>query len=348
MKLKSILIMAMVAIMAMAGGAFAATSTVTTSTNTDVGGTLFGHSINIFGCTSVVGAVTACAAMSPAAALTFVNQTTGGSGTGLVGGMPPQVAYSAVTGLYVPGTADATTGYLLNQNLYGMCGVGGCPLFVPLNAITQVGIGTMAQLLFATGGGVAGTFLNSASTIPANTGAFDQAIFTTGLVSGFSDTLAGGSGMINEISQFTQHQSANGDFIDQRLAFTVVGANTVAPGSPSGVMNQAVAIAGGPGTTAVDTGLVDATWKGNVDAFFTFDPSNNSPGAQFYFNTAAISQQIGDNNAGSTNGVDIGSYGQVFNNTVTVTNALAAPGLPNAPQVLYVPATGPSIPLSLP
>jgi len=119
MKLKSILIMAMVAIMAMAGGSFAATSTVTTSTNTDVGGTQFGHAISIFGCTAVVGAATACAAMSPAQAATFVFQTTGGSGTGLVGGMPNQVAYSTIqAGLYAPGTADATTGYLLNSNLY--------------------------------------------------------------------------------------------------------------------------------------------------------------------------------------------------------------------------------------
>jgi len=340
--------MAMVAIMAMAGGAFAATATVTTSTNTDVGGTSFGHAINIFGCQAVVGATTACAAMTPAQAATFVNQTTGGSGTGLVGGMPTQVAYSTATGLYAPGTADATTGYLMNSNLYGMCGVAGCPLFVPYAAITQAGISTMAQLLFATGGSTAGTFLNGASTIPAQTGAFDQAVFSTQVIGGFADTGVGGSGMINEISQVTKHQSGNGDFIDQRLAFTVVGANTVTAGSPSGVMNQAVAIAGGPATTAVDSGATDPTWRGNVDAYFLYDPTNNSVGGEFYLNTAAVAQQVGDNMAGAIGGEDLGSYGQVFNNTVVVTQALANAVPPAAPQQAYIPATGPVIPVTLP
>lgn len=340
--------MAMVAIMAMASGAFAQTATVTTSTNTSIGGTSFGHAITIFGCAAVVGSTTTCPAMSAASIATFVFQSTGGSGTGLTGGMPTQVAYSAGTGLYVAGTADSTTGYLLNSNLYGMCGVAGCPLYVPYAAVTNAASTTLAALYFSQGGGLTiGGVANPASTIPSGTGNFDQAVFTTALVSGFADTAAGGSGMVNELSQYTKHQSGEGDFIDQRLAFTVVGANTVTAGSPSGVLNQAVAISGGPATTQVDAGAVDSTWKGNVDPYFTLDPTN-SVGTQYYTNTGEIAQQVGDNMAGNTNGVDIGSYGQVFNNTVTVTQALASPGLPNAPQLLYVPATGPTIPTPLP
>ncbi|MFI5304049.1 MAG: hypothetical protein ACHQYP_04565 [Nitrospiria bacterium] len=350
MKLKSILIMAMVTTLTMAGGAFAATSTVTTSANTDAGGTQFGHAITIFGCTAVVGAATACAPMSAGNALTFVNQTTGGSGVGLVGGMPAQVAYSSAAGQYLPSTADATTGYLLNSNLYGMCGVGGCPLFVPYAGVSSA-VGFTAKLLSAEGGDPV------AGTIPVGVSEFAlQGTFTTGLISGFSDTAAGGSGMINELSQVHFHTFAAGagDYFDQRLANTVVGANTITAGSPSVVMNQGFGYGGGSTAITVETGAVDPTWLGNVDPF-TISPYNcNNVGIVSgpctpYANSGVVSQQIGDNMGGNINGVDIGSYGQIFNNDLqSVLDPTYLPSQPNAPQGAYVPATGPVIPATLP
>jgi hypothetical protein len=353
MKLRLLFTIAMTPILVMAGTVMAATSTVTTSTNDGAGGTSFGHSLTIFGCSAVVGAATACPTMSAAQATTFVFNTTGGSGVGLTNGMPTQVSYSSGIGEYLPNTADSTTGYLLDANLYGMCGVAGCPKFVPQVAVSTA-VGITAQLLIADGGGTPA----QGGTIPVGVSEFAlQGTFTSQLLSGFTESALNPTpNFLNQLDIYHLHISQNGagDFIDQRLAQQV---NSLAVGStPNGVLTQAFVYAGGAAGSTAETGTYDPTWIGNIDPF-TQNPYNcnnvpagaTAPACGPYLNTGVIAQQVGDNMAGNTNGVDIGSYGQIFNNDLTgVYSPTNVPLAPNAPTGAYTPSVGPVVPATLP
>jgi len=358
MKLKSILIMTMVAILAIAGGAFAATTT-TNSTNADAGGTAFGGGVTLnFGgaiCSSnnLVATVT-CAAMTAAQATAFATDAQTGSGTGLTGGMPAQVVYSANAygvglGAYLSGVGPQT-GYALDQTLFGMCArnngvAGNCPKFVPNAA--NASANTIAGLLLATGGGNApdgGAGTVASSTIPTGTANFNEATFITGLVSNGGNTVGT---FVNGLSQTTSHHSnvvngtgaGNGDFIDQRLAQVIGAVQTLA---------QSTKIGGGTAVTVTaptlgnsNGGLIDATWVGNVDAFNAvaggIAPATSlTPSAALYTaltgagalvgNGGQIQQAVADSNSGG-----FGDYGQIFaNDDVTVTNGITAPAVGQA------------------
>lgn len=312
MKLKSILMLSMVAILAMAGGAMAATTT-TTSASLDLDGTLFGKSVNLgpnVTCPAGpnVGLINTCTVNAGTFA---ADQGAGGSGTGFgLGSVPTQVSYA---GTQYTGGADSTTGYALDQLLFGMCGDNGCSTFVPSGAVT---------LLDSQGG----------ATIPVGTDFFNQGTFTTALVSGFEE---GPLDFGNRLSQQMNHTAspADADYIDQRLAMFEY-ADNLNPAAGFQVMNQAT-VAGGGLSIAVDLGLVDATWTGNIDPF----------GGPDYFNTGSVAQAVGDNQAGQQSaGLDIGSYGQLFNNSVSVTDGNTPPVAPGLPASSYDPATQALVP----
>src|ERR1700693_1087402 len=231
MKLKSILIMTMVAIMAIAGGAMAATTTTTMNQTLDTPGFAGGVSMT-FGtgpvCNSVAGGITACAGITTAAQATaFVTEAQTGTGTGLAGGMPAQVVYNpAAYGAGVGGDTagvGSQTGYQLTQTLFGMCSmtggvVGACPKFVPAAAAASAA--TIQGLIISEGGGNAadgGAGTITSSTIPTGTANFNQGTFMTGIVGNMVS-----AGVINNaFSQKTVHHSvaanatgsADGDFI---------------------------------------------------------------------------------------------------------------------------------------
>lgn len=309
--------MAMVAIMAMAGGAFAATTT-TNSTNTlDTPG-FAGGVTNLFGCNSTAGGVVACGAIAAAG---FVTDAQTGTGTGLANGMPAQVSYSTITNQYTGGVG-AATGYALNQGLFGMCaqsgGVqGACPKFVPNPAIVNAA-GTFG-LLLASGGGTTGTIPGSTNANPqGSVGGFNEATFLTGLVSGFTQ-----AGLTNQLSQQTLHHAAvtgpvgtnaDGDYIDQRLSQVTGGVQT---------LNQAV-LAGGSSAASVvvtvDPAGTQAGWALNVDPY----------GGPNYANSGVVNQAVADSNSGG-----FGDYGQLFSNTdVTVVNAITPASVP-LPATVY-------------
>lgn len=276
MKLKSIVMSAMVAIMAMAGAAYAADVTTVTGTAT-TGDPSYGF-------TPVLPA------FSPADSIS-------GSGTGFAGGMPQQVVYDGAQ--YQLGTADATTGYLLNQNLFGMCGAGGCPAFVP----------TQAAII-----GNNGLAVDSLTT-PANTDNFNQARFVTGLVGSVNDP-----GLTAFFSQKTTHYAApDSDYIDQRLA------SMVTDGS-GGINNfrQNVAVCGGAGcgVGTGEVGIVDPNWVITTgDAWGLTDPAAQA---------GQVSQGIADTMSGGN-----GDYGQLFENTFVVVDGGQQPAPADGPAVSY-------------
>lgn len=337
MKLKSILIMTMVAIMAIAGGAFAATTVTTTSTNTDAGGHLFVHVPGQLGAACAPGAVATdgatvtntCAAMTAAQATALATDSqTGGSGTGFgAAAMPAQVAYNIGTGQYTAGVGP-NSGYALNANLFGMCaGIGAaagtitqvCPTFVPAAGSTganAIGVASVQTLMDGLG--------------TNGLGGFNQATFATGLVSGFQ-TGTGATTFNNTLAQTTFHNAnrgvgnlADGDYIDQRLA-QVIGTNQT--------MAQSTTIGGSSGTSVVitdDPNSIDPSWVGNLDPF-TGTAAGPAPTND---NGGQIQQGIGDNFSGG-----FGDYGQKFANTdVTVTNNIALVPIAGA-QTAYA-ATG--------
>lgn len=255
MKLKSILIMTMVAIMAIAGGAIAATTTTTINATLDTPG--FAGGVNMtFGtapaCVSVAGAVTACAAMTAAQAVAFVTESQTGTGTGLAGGMPAQVvynpnAYGVGLGGYTAGVGSQT-GYALSQTLFGMCTVAlVCPKFVPAAAAASAA--TIQGLIISEGGGNAadgGAGTVTTSTIPSGTGNFNQATFMTDIVGSMVT-----AGVINNnFSQKTTHHSvaanatgsADADFIDQRLSQVLGTVQTLAQSTTIGASGDGLAV----------------------------------------------------------------------------------------------------------
>lgn len=355
--------MTMVAIMAIAGGAFAATTT-TNSTNT-IDGTGFagGTSFNFGGgvCNSVANTTVTCGAtLTLLQSGAFVTDSQTGTGTGLAGGMPAQVSYSpnlygAGLGGYASGVGPQT-GYQLSQTLFGMCAFSGgvqgnCPKFVPTAA--AAGANTIAGLLIAEGGGNAadgGAGTVASSTIPSGTANFNEATFVTGLVGGAG--VAAGT-FTNVLSQKTFHHSviangtgaSDGDFIDQRLAQVIGTAQTLAQSTTIGASSGGIAVVA---SAVIGSGSVDASWIGNVDPYVavaggvapTVNPTLlasyaalNAAGA-FADNGGAITQGIADNNSGG-----FGDYGQMFtNDDMSVTNAL---GVPQVAQVATIyAATG--------
>lgn len=329
MKLKSILIMTMVAIMAIAGGAFAATTTTTTSTNTDAGGHLFLHVPGQLGAACAPAAVATdgatttntCAAMTAAQATALATDSQTGSGTGFgAAAMPAQVGYAA--NQYTTGVGP-NSGYALNANLFGMCaGIGAaagtitqvCPFFVPAAGSTganAIGVAAAQALMDGANAGV---------------GLFNEATFATGLVSGFQ-TGTGATTFNNTLSQMTAHHSlvtggtgtnTDGDYIDQRLA-QVIGTNQT--------LAQSTTIGGSSGTSVavtVDTNAQNPAWLLNVDPF----------GGANVQNGGQIQQGVGDNFSGG-----FGDYGQIFANTdVTVVNNIT-PAAANGAFLTYA-ATG--------
>lgn len=356
--------MTMVAIMAIAGGAFAATTT-TNSTNT-IDGTGFAggitYNMGAAVCSSIANTTVTCGAnLTLAQSGAFVTDSQTGTGTGLAGGMPAQVSYSpnlygAGLGGYAAGGVGPQSGYQLSQTLFGMCafsaGVqGNCPKFVPTAA--AAGANTIAGLLIASGGGNAadgGAGTVASSTIPSGTANFNEATFVTGLVGGAG--VAAGT-FTNVLSQKTFHHSvvangtgsSDGDFIDQRLAQVIGTAQTLAQSTTIGGSSNGLAV--------VNAGVllgasVDASWIGNVDPYVAvaggvgtaINPyvlasyaALNAAGA-FADNGGAITQGIADNNSGG-----FGDYGQMFtNDDMLVTNAL---GVPQVGQVATIyAATG--------
>ena len=203
MKLKSIFIFAMVAIMAMAGSAFAI-DTVTTSSGADAGGTLFGHAIPGVVIGSNTGNVTL---FTPSDTMGGVGTgyNTGNSGTGFVGGMPQLVSYA---GTQYTGGVGPTSGYIMNSTLFGMCGgstdnSANCSKFIPTKdngGPTAFSFTNDANYIAATGGDGTQAF----STEPPGTQNFNQGTFLTGLVSGVG--AGGGAGnplVLNVLSQKT-------------------------------------------------------------------------------------------------------------------------------------------------
>jgi len=320
----------MVAILAVAGGAFAATTTMNTTNTLDTPG--FAHLPgNILGdaCIGTLGGTVTCAAMTAAQVTALVTDAQTGSGTG--GGatsMPAQVTYAAnqYTGL----GADLASGYALNANLFGMCAGAGtatgtivqiCPHFVP--AAGSVGAAAVA---------IAG-----AAFTGVGIDLFNEATFETGLVT----NVGAGVGLTTAtFSQKTTHHSAvtggagtntDGDYIDQRLS-QVLAAQT---------FGQSTAIGGSSGTSVavtIDAAGPDPAWLLNVDPF----------GGPLAANGGQINQSVADSNSGG-----FGDYGQMFANTdVTVVNNITSVA-PNQANASYnaVAATllGPAGPaLSLP
>jgi hypothetical protein len=220
MKLKSILMLSMVAIMAMAGSAFATTSTSATST-TDSATFTFDPLVDTSGTNPFV--------------FSEADTLAAGSGTGLVGGMPTQVAFDDVNPFvgYLTAASGPDSGYNLDTLLFGYCGgIAGvnCPKF--LDVVILSGDGTTSQE-------------------PAGTGAFNQANFLTGLVTSASDT-----GFENGLSQKTIHFSVpngDGDYIDQRLSQVI--------GSTDQQLRQVAIIGAGSAVSSItDGGAVDPLW----------------------------------------------------------------------------------------
>lgn len=333
MKIKNILVYAMVSIMAFAGGAFANgganTTTATTSTNTGLGGTQFTGTPLVLGCQTVAAAATTCTNTGNDASFATDAQT--GSGTGLVNGMPQQVTYSAITNQYTGG-ADAQAGYNLDGNLFGMCAgntatVQVCPKFVPGNG--------------AIGGDVAAI----EATMPLNVDNFNQGTFSAGLVTGMQDD-AGSS--VSALSIMTTHHALtgvgqDGDYFDQRLATAV----TIDGTNAGQHMNSTVVMGQGANAGAMDPNQVDPLWilaGGNAAVGIYGGDGDNS---------AVVTQAVTDAMAGANALMDNGSYGQAFttNDTPgTPSNAVAPPGPAanyNVDNVNMV-GIGPAGPLNIP
>ena len=355
MKLKSILILAMVAIMAMAGGAFAATTTLTNGITFDTPGFAGGTAL-VFGtgglaCNTVAGQTGIPCAATPNATqnAAFVTDSQTGSGTGLTGGMPPQVSYNP--NLYGTGIGGYTSGvgpqsgYQLSQTLYGMCaftapGTLTCPKFVPTAA--AAGTPSLLGLLISEGGGNAldgGAGTVTSSTIPSNTAAFNEATFITGLVTGF---VGGAGAFTNQLSQHTFHHSvvasstgsSDGDYIDQRLSqFNPVSGTgqTLAQSTQIGGSSNGLAVVVTQNPAALDptfTGMPDpyvilsnvAPTPATLAALLASSISTANAAAALATNGGQISQAVADDASGGA-----GSYGQLFqNDDMTVVNNLSA------------------------
>lgn len=319
MKLKSIVMSAMVAIMIMAGSAFAADLNTITSTPDQVGAAQFQ-----FNGTALQTYFNANFSMADAIAV-----WNGANGTGLVGGMPQQVVYGPdftfpLSNSYQIGTADALSGFLLNQTLFGMCGAN-CPTFVPVASVVI----TPGNEFMAV----------DSVTDPANTGPFNQARFVTGLVGATSD-----ASLSQNFSQRTSHYSVgDGDYIDQRLASTITDTNFQ---GGTNVFAQSVQVCAGVGCGGGggDAGAVDPLWIINSLDPVATDGTGLTNDA--LTQSGAVAQSIGDNNSGSgtTSGSGFGDYGQAFTNT-NVINAgqptIAADLNFNGPIAAYVPSNLP-------
>ncbi|MHB8482135.1 MAG: hypothetical protein ACYDBV_05270 [Nitrospiria bacterium] len=229
--------------------------------------------------------------------------------------MPAQVSYAANQ---YTGGVGALSGYQLNQQLFGMCAetggvLGACPKFVP-NPAT-------ATALQAVGGDTTGTIPGSTALNPqGSVGAFNEATFLTGLVSGFTQ-----AGLTNQLSQKTAHHAAvtggagnntDGDFIDQRLSLNN------ATGGTGQVLNQQVQAGGSSGTSVaivVDTAGQDPAWLLNVDPY----------GGPNYQNSGLVNQAVADDTSAG-----LGSYGQLFSNTdVSITNNITNTPVPGAATI---------------
>ncbi len=365
MKLKSILIVALAvaSIMALAGGnvAMAACTgndrTVNTICTTTTGVTGMDGSVFRYQNAGIGG--TDMYTLASQALGTFSTDALGtaGSGTGLAGGMPPQVAYSTATGDYTSGVGP-TSGYLLSQTLFAMCAAT-CPKFVPIagtdvSAFSTGNSGNLVSYTNATGGDGTAAF----STVPAGTDNFNQATFETGLVTGFNEGAAANIGIL---SQKTYHHNFNGtsgsdgDYVDQRLAQQVDANGTTAAAGQQRFAQTLVASAGSGGTVQgaywneITPGPgggvnIDSTWIGNVDGCGVDLPGPSNVGLG-NGNCGVVNQSISDTNAGAgingtTGVVHNGSYGQIFNPLETIgTNTILA-AAPAAPNTTYA---GPAI-----
>jgi hypothetical protein len=201
----------------------------------------------------------------------------------------------------------------MNTALFGWCGAV-CPKFVP------------------GAGSVGAASIGVATALPVGVDNFNEATFSTGLVSGFTGGVSPDL-VSNQLSQKTAHHAlvtggvgtnTDGDFIDQRLA-QIIGTNQT--------LAQAAVIGASSGTSvnvSVDTGAQDPLWLLNVDPL-------GGPNAQ---NGGVINQAITDNLGGVAGASDVGSYGQLFANTdVSVSNAIV-PALVPGPAPAYVANSG--------
>ncbi|MBI1820705.1 MAG: hypothetical protein HYR79_03250 [Nitrospirae bacterium] len=359
MKLKSIFMMAMAAIMVFAGGAFAATTITTNTATLDTPEYAHGCGTN---CASPLAAAFA--------ADTIAGVGTSGTGFGTVA-MPSQVAFDTVNGVYIADPATGllgvgpTSGYNMvstaaGNALFGMCGnnpsangliVGAvtCPKWVPTPAAVLV------DAREATGGIEGGAF----NTEPLGTADFNQGTFVTGLVSGFAQaagrvadvTLTVENAMTNRLSLRTIHHAltaipgSDGDYIDQRLSQNTSTEATPGVGGVDnvGVGNvvlgqQVIAGAGSDWAGFVPDGATAVGYLGNAD------PANNLPadcalaGGALYLGTCytadsgVVRQSVGDSASGA-----FGSYGQDFRNANTPGTGVAVPTPTGAITVYNAP-----------
>lgn len=347
MKIKNILVFAMAAIMAFAGGAFANgganVTTGTTNTQTGLGGLGFVGTPLVLGCQTNAGGAGTGTCLNNANDAAFTTDAQTGSGTGLgLAGMPAQVTYSAITNQYTGGVGPQT-GYDLDKDLFGHCAGGGanaqvCPKFVPAN------------------GDVNGAVAAIEATMPLNVDNFNQGTFSAGLVTGMQDD-AGSS--VSALSIMTTHHAltaigADGDFFDQRLATSVSidGTNAgqhmnstviMGQGTNAGSMNNFI----DPGPPVAT--MIDPLWLTNADLGNAAVGIYGGDGA----NSAVIGQAVTDAMAGANPLMDNGSYGQAFttHDTAGTPSNAVAPANPassyNVDNVAMV-GIGPAGPLAIP
>lgn len=322
MKLKSILVMALVAIMAIAGGAFAANTITTTTTGQDgADGANFAFVPGVNWAT--LTAVTAADATA--------------NGTGIANGMPAGFTYGQTNAGTQYDSVLAQSGYDLNAALFGMCSSAGCAKFVPGQSAT-------------------GWVDSIGVTQPTGSDAFNQGSFYTGLVSGFNGTGTGtdAGGAMSALSQQTTHSAytgagTDGDYVEQRLATAV---NMAAATIGQNMNQEFLAAAGSNNTDAVTAGMngmvddgfgnpiidvtsgaLDPNWLLNVDETNT---AGNLDGGLI------VRQTVTDVTAGQVGGIDIGSYGQAFMNSNNGAVAVATmPTGATGPAAGYLPANVP-------